>query len=76
MKLYLVVDEWQYDGGFTVYDVYSDPKKALQRQQEERRIFSQGYADYLKKYGTEFSVESYRIHRLEAVTIKEMELQE
>ena len=39
MKIYLVVDSYQYDGGFTVFGAYANADLALIRQQEERKEF-------------------------------------
>lgn len=61
MKVYLVIDEWQYEGGFTVYGAYTDPVSALIRQQKERREAE----EWRHTPGNENTLEAIRIEEIE-----------
>lgn len=73
MKIYLVVDEWQYDGGCYIYGAYYKSNDALAAQQIERRRFS----DYNREYAAKYPEQTRPVwsdHRLEAITIMELEV--
>lgn len=74
MKVYLVVDTFQYDGGFSLFNGYLDPDQALIRQQAERRKQARIYVDYEKRHGKELASETVRMTRLEAIMIEEIEV--
>lgn len=63
--IYLVVDEYQYDGGYCIDSAYADSTHALIRQQKLRHEASKKMRNLKLK-------ESSKIVRLEAIRIMEL----
>lgn len=63
MKVFLVVDTYQYDGGLTIEGIYLDSNKALIHQQKLRR-------ERRKSWGL---IDPLDTKPLESITIIEME---
>ena len=59
-RVYLVEDSWQFDGGSYIHGIFTDANEALICQQKWRRYYSRQDQRF--------------IHRLEAISIREVEL--
>lgn len=70
MRVYLVVDEYQYDGGYVVLGIHTNPTKALEHQQKTRfGIWHDGQSKVSYSYWKQKQVkcESIRIHEMDVV---------
>lgn len=70
MKVYLVVDEYQYDGGYIVLGIHKTPNKALEHMQKTKfHIWHDGQSKGSYSYWKQKQIkcESIRIHEMDVV---------
>jgi hypothetical protein len=72
VKIYLVVDPWQYDGALDIIAAYSNPQDASNRMFKERMDLAEANDSYRKRF--QVSTDIHTLNRILSITTKELEV--